>query len=123
MNNKWRLPSIMELSIFLETHTWESLGPVWSNTKVTNSKRHGWDKMASYYWISSWDHSKNRVIQESRPHSQKLVSIFVKTNLNELQWSHTFRSITFVRAQVMCSSLSKHTQVAFRSLRADVCYA
>lgn len=118
MKTDWRLPSIMELSLFLEFGKWKNPAQIWSRTSpyphIINI-----NELPNYHWTGGYRRD-NSPKYEIRPSSHELIGIFVKTGLEELHWSRVFRGISFKQATEIYKDLAWGTSVVYRTPRIKV---
>lgn len=108
VDKPWRIPTIMELSMFLHLHRWDISGQLWSTTRYFRS---------DHYWTGSWRYEQTCAVYDIIPNIQELDCIFVRTNDTILEWSRPHWEILFGRAEMLALTLQLDTPVMYNCPR------
>lgn len=118
MKDLWRLPTVMELSILLESHKFIGFGYIWSSTVAKQYVTH-----VDKYWIASWSPQYKQSTYEKCYGSAELVSIYVKVSENTdiLTWTRCHFGLTYQGAIDKLFTLNRIAKEKYTSKRARVC--
>lgn len=108
MQNNWRIPSIMELSILINTVQGLPDSTLWSCTQYEAHK----PAFKDYHWAAHW--KMYTPLQRYTPYSEHVVlsSIFVRNVGNKMYWSKIFEdedyNSTLQRASRLAGATLQH---------------
>ena len=105
MENKWRMPTIMELSGLFQTRQFDNYVFIWTCTPF-KTVFEGPHVAIPYYWSGVLPAGKDP-IYKGVSDNQRLANILVKSHGDYLNWvNHPFRC-TFLKTQELCDTLNQ----------------
>lgn len=117
MKNKWRIPSIMDLSQLLVLEELTYFQQVW-----TNLEQFPYPDYPGYRWTGTRDGKGMRRYELNRT-EKLLVCILVQTENNYLNWCDPFKNKTYADAERLCEEVnwsSRSLQPLFITPRAEI---
>ena len=119
MQYNWRIPTVMELSIFLTTAQWLPNTVLWSSTIAPRKMPEEYER----YWTGLWRHEPKVLMYPTHIELEQLSCLFVKSSNGLLKWSKLYEHITFKTALETLKQLGKNTKTEYVSPRAEICHA
>lgn len=109
MSNKWRIPTIMELSQLCHSQEVNHFSKLLSCTQQSD-----------YHWIAYWSTTKESFSYVITAETEEMVCIFVKIQNGALVWSRAYGISSYLTALKVCESLPKGTKIVYKCPRAEV---
>lgn len=118
MLDKWRIPTIMELSILLAKYQFQSDQQIWSLTAnpitiygITHEE----------YWTASKSTKFSEIKYQSVKPQIKKVCMLVMTQRRSLLWSGRHLNYTFIKAKELCENVADSAIVHYHTVKSEVC--
>ena len=123
---KWRIPTIMELSVLLNTVQLLPNTTLWSSTIAPRKIPEEYECYWTGFWRhkqqspGAWDHEKKVPMYSTNIELEQLSCLFVKDHNGLLKWSRLYEHITFRIALDTLKHLEQNPNTEYVSPRVGI---